>query len=463
MSDAQALLVKRNREIAEVRDESVRTEAELETLQIQNKDLLETSSNLDSEVSRQAARALVAEAQTAELEAVLRGREEELSTQQDAHKAAASVLHRQVAAWESEIRQAENEGYSEEQRAESLIVELGRLRQELDVENGSIDELRQSRQEFSRVSSEFAGVVPGLEAELLALDRRAASARSESSASKSRIETIQAELSAEQVRRDELGRSLRKAHAEQASVPTRLQTLEGQLAARGGDPAAIIAALRAVSDGDVAVPPSTGDEAEAAAKAEKLRTELNAVEETCQELRTSLDRKRGQKLQAADKLQGELDRTRGDLQKTLQLAVSASNSEIQHLENEVAMSETHSMNEALAERTCSQKVTRLREERSEMITQQDLALTKSQNDAGRCGQVTEECRQARAKAEDAEQQIAVFRARVTEDEAEKRKVQAEGDARAVKVRGMIEDLWRGIRAQASRADITVPSVVLQSQ
>lgn len=463
MSDAQALLVKRNREIAEIRDESVRTEEELESLQVQNKDLLEFTSNLDSEVVRQSARAAAAEAQAAELEAVLRDHEEELSAQQNTHSAAASVLHRQVEAWESEVRQAESERIAEEQRAEQLIAGLGSLRNEVDAENSTIDDLRRSREEFSRASSDPAGVVPGLDADLLALDRRAATARSESVASKSRIEAIQAELSAEQGRRDELGRSLRKAVGEQASVPARLQALEGQLAARGGDPATIIAAFRAATDGDVALRPSVGDDAEAVAKAEQLRKELNSVEETCQELRTSLERKREKKAQEDNKMQDELDRTRGDLQKHLQKTVSASNAEVQYLENEVASSETHSMNEALAEQACSQKVARLREERSEMIAEQDSAHTKSKADAGRCGQLSEECRDARGQMEDAEQQIAVFLARVTEDEAEKRKVQAEGDARARKVRGMIEDLWRGIREQASRADVAVPSVVLHGQ
>ena len=53
MDDVTALLVKRNREIAEVRDELVKVAAQNTVLQSQASVLLERSSNMDTELSRE--------------------------------------------------------------------------------------------------------------------------------------------------------------------------------------------------------------------------------------------------------------------------------------------------------------------------------------------------------------------------------------------------------------------------
>jgi len=262
-------MVKRNREIAEVREQLLKADQQLDVVQARNHSLLEESSELDSELARNYyARGAVCEQQLAELFELSEHRVSEIAAQQARRDAATSGLRAEAAEQRARLATAETGAENERCRAEGLEAEMRRLRARLEAEEGGLAELRKRREEQGRAAADQSGAILNasrqFDDELQAMQARQAAQSDEFSAAKLRFQTVEAQLAEERRRREDLNHALRKAVSEQVGDPGQLMALEAAVEAQGGSPAAVLARVRAAAE-----EASSGIEAPAAAAARR--------------------------------------------------------------------------------------------------------------------------------------------------------------------------------------------------
>lgn len=412
---------------------------------MRNKDLLEATSELDSEVARQESIAASWEAQATECELRLQLWESELSEQRLRHRSVTGELHREIADREEDVRQMEREAAQEDELQRRLRDAVDRIRAECDAETAELQRVRQANERLLHEETERdAAVLAGYTGEIRDVESRRTTAHSEMSTVEAKSRKIEAELAEERVRRDELGSQLRKAVAEQATLPAKLRELEKQVAARGGDPKLIIeeaAQGRGVS---------AADELAAANRTAELREELTKVEAKRNDLQRQVDEKGRIMEQTQHNLQQSLDDARTEIQRKLVEAASKQQAEVQQLERETAEYQVRTQEEAHETASIQDAIKELQRKRLDARRQRELDEQRAKDEAVQCEALETDIGRLRGRTEETERATALLRAQSHEIELQIQEVNAEGEKKCAKVRNMIDELWTGIRAQAAQ-------------
>lgn len=463
-------LVKRNREIAEVRDQLDKMNKRLSAGQARNKVLLEESSELDSEVFRQCDRCAISEQSTAELfdESVVRN--EEQCEQEAKHTEALSNVRDKAEVKEAELRLGEAEATEEQRLADLAAAELAGLRATLDLEEADLAEARRGREEYTRPRGSpgpSQSATMAAEAEREVIDAQCDFEKATENCSRQRVTELEAEVSAESRRREELRRKLQQADAQPGGSSERLRDLEAAVAANGGNAAAILAEVRAQSDSESVAAerrPSklVGDDVvRVRSNSIVLKEEVTKVQERRRSLQLDSDTLQEKADQDSDALQLALDGARTQLQRSLREAASRNSLEVSKLEAEVQRERQSAALEALAEEHAAERIVELKRARSEALSRSERAAESRKQsqlaEAARCSTLTKELSSVRTEMGAAEGRLAASSRRAAEADARRIKVEAEGRQRVAKVRGMIEKLWSEINSQASALQENRPS------
>jgi hypothetical protein len=458
-------LVKRNREIAEVRDQMDKSQKQLATGQARNKVLLEEASELDSEIYRQCDRCAKSEERCALLEDEARLRDEEQAQQHAKHEAADANAENKVERIDSELKDAEAKANEEQRLAELAAVELAGFRASLEVEEEALEKARQAREEFNRPresAGPAAAAAMAAEAQRKALQSQCDAQKAEEATLRQRAKELEAERSKQKESRIELVRRLQEADAKGSDHAGRLQELEAAVAAKGGDASAIVAEVHAEARaaatalGGDAPRPSIQRRDSQQLEVFKKASDLQKVQEKRKSLELNAGTLREQGDQDAQNLQAALDDARSQLQRTLREAANSNALEVSKLESEVQKERQTSALEAVTEQHCIERIDELKratrdtQSRSELATesrrQQQLA------EAARCTTLSSELVSVRAEMGAAEGRLTASTRRAAEAEVRRAKAEAEGHRRVAKVRGMIEKLWSEIRSQAELSE-----------
>jgi len=434
------MLVRRNREIAEVREELLKMEQCLNTSQQRNASLLEETSVLDSTISQHSGRAAISEHQWAEVLGEAKDREEELSRHRAAHAARVAALQDELRASRELFDESEAEASAKRAGVAGLDADAGRLRGLLQEEDEKLLQLRRGHVEPAAQAAASAAAVAArsMKDQLEAICRRQEAESDEAAAARHRAGALQAELEAERRRRDEVGGSLRQEVVDQAEDPARLQRLEAAVAARGSD-------VQALLHGPQGGAPAASGGAGAPDRAAELRSELQASEGQCRAFRESLERTREDGAQAATQLQAQLEGARMELQRSLKEAADAHNSEVARLEGEIQAERQRASDEEVAQRLCADQLTQLGEAQARALDEQSTALRRALAEKGRRAALADELKRVHGEARATEQRAASLREHADGLERKRQEAQAEGQRRAAKVRAMIESLWQGLR------------------
>jgi len=435
-----ALLLKRNREIHEVREELLRVESQLDGAQAKNHALLEETSVLNTTVAQQSARAAVFESQLADLFEERRETETEFAKQQAAHMAVVARLHGEVAAHKESLEYDEADAEAKRKSMESLDIDLAAMREQLELEDNTLMQLRNSLQEQGRIgdSPHLAAAMRAVEDEVEAMRAQHRGEHDDAASAKHQLAALEAEITAERSLRDEVSDALRKAVLEQARDPVHFQATKAALEVRGGDPAA---ALEKFYQAGGAMETSSA----ALDRAAQLKSELQASEDQCKALQDSLDTTLDHDKQAQVKLNSQLDGARNELQQSLRAVADAHSSEVNKLESEVQAERHCVADEEVAQRMCADQVVQLKELRSKVLDEQSSAFVRTSAGAGRCAALVEELLRVQGEVESTGRRCSALRERLSESEQQSREAKANGVMRVRKLRGMIETLWEDLR------------------
>jgi len=446
------LLLKRNREIAEVREELLKLESQLDGAQAKNHTLLEETSVLNTTVAQQSARAAVYESQLAELFEQRRDTETELAKQQAAHMADVARLSGEVAAHKESLECDEADAEAKRKGMESLDLELVALRDQLELEDKTLAELRNSLQEQGLISDspQLAAAMRAVEDEIEAMRARHHGEQNDAASAKQELAALEVEISNERSLRDEVSDALRRAVLEQARDPAHFQATKAALEARGGDPAATL--NRFYQAGSAIETSSAVLDRNA-----QLRNELQASEDQCKALQHSLDTALDQDKQAQAKLNSQLDGARNELQQSLQEVADAHSSEVNKLESEVQAERQCVADEEVAQRMCADQVVQLKELRSKVLDEQSSAFVRTSAGAGRCAALVEELLRVQGEVQSTSRRCSNLQERLSEAEQQGRDAKANGVMRARRIRGMIETLWEGLRHTRASAEGAFPT------
>mmetsp|Transcript_105200 Transcript_105200/g.209126 ORF Transcript_105200/g.209126 Transcript_105200/m.209126 type:complete len:457 (+) Transcript_105200:86-1456(+) len=441
------LLLKRNREIAEVREELVRLESQLDGAQAKNHTLLEETSVLNTAVAQQSARAAVYESQLADLFEQRREKETELAKQQAAHMGDVARLSGEVAAHKESLECDEADAEAKRKSMESLDLELVALQEQLELEDNALTQLRKSLQEqgLTGDSPHLAASMRAVEDEIEAMRARHHGEQSDAASAKQQLADLEAEISNERSLRDEVSDALRKAVLEQARDPAHFQATRAALEARGGDAAASL--NKFYQSGNV-FDTSSG----VLDRTAQLRNELQASEDQCKALQHSLDTTLNQDKQTQVELNSQLDGARNELQKSLRDVADAHSVEVNKLESEVQAERQCVADEEVAQRMCADQVVQLKELRSKVLDEQSSAFVRTSAGAGRCAALVEELLRVQGEVQSTGRRCSNLQERLSEAEQQGRDARANGVMRARKIRGMIEALWEGLRHTRAGAE-----------
>lgn len=444
-------LLRRNREIIEVRDELHRADKQLNAIQAHNAVLLEESAELDSQIFGICGQAAAAEQRTADLWDVARRSKEELVGQQAARRATTVSRAREVESHEEALKRAESEAVLERRRAEEMNVEFPRSQERLETEEASLALVHRSLEDSGAASSVVRAEEATLaaagaaEAELESINMRRHMENEEIVGLRRKTDTMEAELSAERERRSRLSHELRETAAEQVSDPSRHQALEVAIAnckSKG-----------AVATGIAASLPSAGRGGFSDDVTAELREELRTMEEQEKVHLSSLERTRGNATQAAMGLQGALNDARAELQRSLRDAAQTHSTEVGRLEDEVQVERQRGAGEDREAQRCLGRAGALRDTRLRLLGQRESTLTHARADAlaeaKRCAQLSEDLKRVRGEVVDEENRSLDASQCIKMAEQRKAQAQMEGEQRAANVRVMIEDLWRRIKVSAA--------------
>jgi len=444
------MLWKRNREIAEVRDEVQKAEKRLDELQAKNQGLLEETAKLDTEVSRHSTRAAASEMRVAQFMDAARSREQRAAEQKAAQDDAMAAFDLEAKAHSDERERLEAELSSYRTRMEELTSDLERHRSCQEAWDDDLVAVRKMREDLRGKGQEESGAV--LEAKR-ALEQRLQDLESECKAeadaedvARSRCAAFEEENQVERSRCDTLNQSLREAVSEQAESKVRVQRLEASLAERGGDPASVLAGARGGSAG--------GGASDAEVKyMEQLRSELRTAEEQCEGSKASIQRSRANTKEATDRLQLKLDIARDDLQRSLKLAAETHGATVANMESEVQAQKQLVASEVRSEMACAEAIARLTDKRKRLRAQQGEASANAGAQAGQCEEAQAKMRQVRASIALAEDRTAAMVRQTEQAEAKRKEVERDSADRIAKGRLKLQELWKALRVQSVKAGL----------
>ncbi|CAE8630849.1 unnamed protein product [Polarella glacialis] len=456
-----SFLFKANKEIAEVRDDLIKADKQLDVVQAQNAERLEQTSELDSEVTRQCSRCAISEQRLAVLFDEQRQSSEELQEKQAAREASLSVLRNILAERREAFDRAEAGASSEKLSRQELQSELSRLREQLQTETATLRDVKIAREERTFATKSASAALAAelaVDSQLQAKTAETADHEAVVATTRTRIAIVQEEHSAELQRHEDLAQQLRKAVAEQVAESARVQSLEAEVAA-GGDAGDVRSAVGAESSqagsssstnntNNINNNNNNNNNKNNKTSASELRSELAQSEERCHLLQLSWKETEQRSSQAVAKLRGDLDGARIELQRSLREAAEAHGNEVVNLENEVQEERQRASNEVLLEQSCAEQIQRLRESRTQLLADRVVGALQA---SGCATTLREELWQVKQEVSAEEMQIMDRRQRLVRAEQRQRDAKVDGDRRAMKVRSMIQDLWESLRAV--RADI----------
>lgn len=444
-----AILLRRNREITEVRDELLRTQQRVDGAHMKNKVLLEETSELDSEVFAQSCRAAAAEQRLSELHDEAVRLQEGERRGEGAHAARAGELQREIASHAAVSERASAQAREHRGRAGVADAEIDRLRGLLSEEDAVASRLRKALQDPGRgelaASSAAAAAEAAMESRLGAIEVRRGGHVVEDVAARRRMEELEAVHTTEMSQHDRLTRELSDAAAGRSSEQVRLDRLEAALAARGCDVSAALA--RSLGADDV------GDGGMAEAAAEALWSEVRAAEEQASSLKASLQRTKESDEKAFARLQTKLDAARDELQVSLRQASEAHGVEVTHLENEIQDHRKREVTAANCERTALERVEVLRAACNAAALELPAHAAADGAESSHCADLELQLSRARAAATTSAKRFEAARLRGTDMRQRRRAAEEEGEQRIGKVRAMLEELWAALRRQAGTSQL----------
>lgn len=392
-----SLLLKANRQIAEVRDELVRVDVRVDEVVAKNAGYLEEIAKLDSEVTRICARAALSEQRLAEMFDEKR-RSQELREEQEV---------------------AESRALAE--RRASLVATKQAL-ERLTAENAAKAEASQERE------ASDAAKRKRMAAEIKALEAKDSAHKSEDESSRRRVEKLKDELSAERRLAEELQRKLRQAAEAHDHSRESQQTLKDTITSKGGDPAVDVAGV---------------DDASKESEIQGLRTEMASAEESIRKLRASLTEDADRCSQDVASLNNALDGARSELERTMAKAAEVQRDEAAQLEAQVQAERQRIDREETEEASAAQRATRLKGTLLELRERPRRAPT-LQDDNTKL--VTEQLRKIRDEVALVEVQCQASQDEVHRLERQRLATEAEGAREAQQVKAKIQELWRSLAA-----------------
>lgn len=440
MDNRPSLLLKANREIAEVRDTLTKGGTRLEDLQVENANLLEESSVLDSEATRQCGHTALAEQRLAELFYKQQDGKLELEEQQASRKRLVGDLRAEIDERQQALRDAQAVARTKDERRQSLLNELSNVQHQLKEEDASLAVCKSQIGTCTLANPSFSAAFLASEnaiaGELEAKTKLAASHQAEAAVSRQRTTNLREELSAEQTQREVLGNQLERVRSALVQRAAKLASLEADVEARGGDAKHVLhKSAGIVTSGEQTTPD----------RCASLRAELLNSEQQCKSVEQSLKEVSDRNAQDASRLQSVLEGARNDLQKSMRAAADAHNQQVANLESEVQAERQRANLEAIGEDTNRERVKRLQDNLSRLRNQELKGPVPPR--AGQHGDLQEGIRQAKLRVLEAEKQRQVLRETLLRAEQQHRDAKATGERQAMQVRSMIEDLWQSL-AQA---------------
>lgn len=397
-----ALLVRRNREIAEVREDLQSAEKKLETLQVKNQSLLEQRSLLDSEISGHSNRAAAAEMKLAELFDQEHPLAEQLAEQKEEHRRAMEGLERSQARRQELLDEVKRDQQKSEERSSGLEAELRKLQAELDEETALRESVRRQRDTLRHPTAIAGGANPAVQKEI------------------DQLATVDLRPGEEA----NFGRSQVVASPQDAEDPAKTQPLEATVGQLGGDAAASDGGSNTAEDDEV--------------RLALMHRELGESQEQIRILRARMENEQMRDTQKAERLQRELDDARQQLSASLHDANEAHQNQVKLLELE---------EEVQAER-----------EQERALEQQSEEMVGSEADREAVESLQFEFQQARAEQEAAEHQYSLYRDQVVAAESRRQEAEARGVQDAAKLRQSLEELWKGLRMVRMRVEQGSPVV-----
>lgn len=435
-------LVRRNREIAEIRDEVKRAEAQVGTVQVKNKALLEQYSELDSEHFQQCGRAAVAEAKLAQLFNHATEMSERLESQRAAHHAEIQALERQAAHSQDQLRQAEASADSHRQRAEQISAEIDGHVEMLNDEQAALNQIQRAREAkrfgFSDAIGAEMQALRAIDDEIQTTEVLCKTRRDDVANARDKLGQLEAEHESEQRQHEAVSQRLRAAVADQATGVNRLQVLRDSARSNGIN----YAEWASWKHDDESVVPALAE----------IRAELDSAREQRDHAEEVLQRMQAQDLTTQGHAQSELDNARRQLQESLKEAAAAHGSEVSRLEDQVQATRQRADTEHQAELAHAAQVSRLKETLQCVDDQRVRDMATAQAEAGVCSDLIRQLEQLRSEVAPAEQRLVAFRVQEATAERKKQRADEEASARVAKLRGMIEDLWKNLRSHALRIE-----------
>lgn len=444
-----ALLVRRNREIAEVREDLQKAEAKLETLQVSNKDLLEQRSLFDSEISGHSNRAAAAEMKLAELFDQEQSRSEQLAEQNAEHRREVDALKREQDARKERLEQSKLDKAAAKTRGDDLEAQLRKLQEELDERALAQDAVRRQRDDHRRrVSSTGGGgaaiaVEREIENQLATIDLRRSTHMDEAAFARRRVTSLGADHAAERKRREDLNKQLQDLVAQHSEDPGRVQALEAAVAQRGGCATTL---LRAAADGGHKHDDGESDRMVA------LQSELRASEDEVRTLRENMEKERQRDSDKAERLQRELDDARQKLQSSLQDASDAHTSQVTMLEERVQAERQRMIAASLSENACADLMMQLQKAKANAREQESEDARGATADASQAARLENELQQVRQEIGGVEQMYRTACDQGAVAEGRRRQAEITGVKSAAKLRHALEDLWKGLRSARLRVE-----------
>eukprot|EP00930_Biecheleria_cincta_P076315 TRINITY_DN63515_c0_g1_i1.p1 TRINITY_DN63515_c0_g1~~TRINITY_DN63515_c0_g1_i1.p1 ORF type:complete len:447 (-),score=126.70 TRINITY_DN63515_c0_g1_i1:139-1479(-) len=440
MDNRPSLLLKANREIAEVRDTLTKGGTRLEDLQLENANLLEVSSVLDSEATRQSGHTALAEQQLAELFYKQQDGKLELEEQQASRTRLLGDLRTEINERQQALRDAQAVARKEDERRHKLLDELSNLQNQLKEEDAYLatckSQIRTCTLASPSFSAAFLASEKAIAGELEANTKLAASHQAEAAASRQRTTSLTAELAAEQTQREALGNQLERVRSALAQSKAKLAGLEADVEARGGDAKHVLSKSAGMA---------ARGEKSAPDRSASLQAELLNSEQQCRSVEQSLKEVNDRNAKDVSRLQSALEDARNDLQRSMREAADAHNQQVANLESEVQAERQRANLEAIGEDTNRERVKRLQDNLSRLRNQELEGPQPPRG--GQHGDLQEEIRLAKLRMLEAEKQRQVLRETLLRAEQQHRDAKASGEQQAMQVRSMIEHLWHSI-AQA---------------
>eukprot|EP00928_Gymnodinium_smaydae_P054440 TRINITY_DN38204_c0_g1_i1.p1 TRINITY_DN38204_c0_g1~~TRINITY_DN38204_c0_g1_i1.p1 ORF type:complete len:524 (-),score=69.42 TRINITY_DN38204_c0_g1_i1:199-1770(-) len=434
-----ALLMARNREMTELRDELLRTQQRLDEMQAKNKSLLEESSELDSEVFAQNNRAASSEQALAQLFSDSQCLEQSQIAVAAEHSERMNSMRDELEVRVSRREAMSAEAAAQRERAARSDSELETLQSLIREEESVVEELRTAALEVTRAhDAESPGVGLSTEASARHLDElnsKANAHRSEAVSARDLHSRLECEHEAERERHDALTGKRSKIAAALADRHARARRLESTLQARGctQNLDTTHASVEAILE-----------------RARIVQSEYSTCESQIQSLHETLTKSKGAGTDSVNRLQEKLDKAREDLQASLRDVSAAHSDSVVKLEDEIHAERQRASEEASAERSNHEMVASLRTQKTAAQLRQDAALSGTSTDVGRRGTIETNLRDVRNATSSAEQRTERAAARAAELASRKFMMEREGEARIARLRALLEELWAALAASAQR-------------